>query len=162
MKIDYPEIDFYVADISDENILNLGKKFDTVVCINVLEHIKNDEKALENMFRILLQGGNLLLFVPAIPQLYGSLDIDPGHFRRYTKKMLTKRISHVGFQIKKIEYSNFLGVFGWYLNARILKRRRFSVLQPLLFDKIVPLIAKIEKILKPPVGMSLFVIAERL
>jgi len=161
MEIDYPKVNFYIADISEEDILNLGKKFDTVICVNVLEHVQSDEKALANMFKLLLPKGDLLLFVPALDQIYGTLDEQLGHFRRYNKKILTEKISNAGFRIKKISYSNFFGIFGWYLNSRILKRRRFSILQPLVFDRFVPLIAKIEKIFEPPIGMSLFVVAEK-
>ncbi len=161
MQIDYSEIDFYVADISEEKTLDFDKKFDTIVCVNVLEHIKDDEKALANMFRLLSPKGNLLLFVPALSQLYGALDKQLGHFRRYTKNMLSKKILKAGFQIKKISYSNFFGIFGWYLNSRILKRKRFSILQPLIFDKFVPLISRTESLLELPIGMSLFLVAEK-
>lgn len=161
MQIDYPEIEFHLCDISDRKILNLGKKYDTVVCVNVLEHVENDMMALDNIYKLLNPRGCLLLYVPALKRLYGSMDKYLRHWRRYEREDIKKKLETIGFKIVKISYSNLPGIIGWFLNGKVFKRKKFSILQPLIFDKVVPLIAKIEKIFEPPIGMSLLIIAKK-
>ncbi|MBU2614562.1 MAG: class I SAM-dependent methyltransferase [Elusimicrobia bacterium] len=164
MKIDYPDIDFFDTDIAGagNEILRLKEKnIDSIVCVNVLEHIEDDTKALENMYKILQPGGKLLVFVPALPLLYGSLDKNLDHFRRYSKKELVDKLEKQKFTIEKVKYNNFVGVFGWFINSRILGRKEFPILQPIIFDKFIPIITKIEKLFKIPFGMNLLIIANK-
>lgn len=163
MKIDYPNLHFYQFDIVDERIKSLkDKKFDTIICVNVLEHIENDKKALQNMFEILQPGGRLLLYVPAGRFLYGSIDKNLSHFRRYDKKSLERLLIEVGFKIEKLYFSNFIGMFGWFLNGKIKHQKKLSYWQILLFDKFVPLLKKIEKRFPPNFGLSLVVIGSKI
>jgi len=162
MRIDFPDAELDLLDIADEKALSLkSKHIDTISCINVLEHIENDKKALENMFYLLEPDGYLLLFLPAVSSLYGSIDKNLGHYRRYNKKALIELLESVGFKIDKIFFSNFLGLWGWLLNGKILKRKKFPILQPLLFDKIVFINAKIEKMINLPIGMTLMAVARK-
>ena len=162
MRIDWQAINFICADISDKYIYQkFPEKFDTIVCINVLEHVENDVQSLKNIYDILDPGGKLILFVPAMSSLYGTMDRFLSHCRRYDKNGLSDKVKNAGFEIKKINYSNFPGIFGWYLNGRLLKRKKFSILQPLIFDKFVPFIAKFEKIITPPAGMSLLCVCQK-
>jgi|WetSurMetagenome_2_1015567.scaffolds.fasta_scaffold149636_2 SAM-dependent methyltransferase len=162
MGIDYPGADLHHCDIMDEKVLSLkSKHIDTISCINVLEHIEDDKKALEHMFQILEPNGCLLLFLPAVSWLYGSLDKDLEHFRRYDKKNVVSLLGSTGFTIDKIFFSNFIGLFGWFVNGKILKRRKFPILQPLLFDKILSFTTAIEKRITLPVGMTLMAIARK-
>lgn len=162
MKIDYPHLSFFNLDIAGDHVKMLSKEgFDTVVCVNVLEHINNDERAINNIYSILKPQGRLLLYVPAIPLLYGSVDKNLDHYRRYEKRALEKMLANSGFEIEKIHYSNFIGIFGWFMNARIQKKKELSYWQTILFDKFVPLLRIIEYRYKPPIGMSLIAIAKR-
>jgi len=162
LKIDYPEMEIYNFDITDEKVLSLeSKKFDTIVAVNVLEHIKDDEKALSNMFKLLQPEGHLLLFVPALNCLFGSLDEGVSHFRRYDKKQLRHKVERTGFKVEKIFYGNLLGILGWVINGKILKRKNFPIMQPIVFDKFVPLLARIEKSLVPPIGLNLAAIVRK-
>jgi SAM-dependent methyltransferase len=162
MHIDYPDITFYKYDVSDDAIQTLKKKqFDTVVCVNVLEHVANDRKALDNLFAILKPGGRLLLYVPALQFLYGSVDKNLLHYRRYNKKSLDTMLRQVGFSVEKIFYSNFIAIAGWYFNSRIQRKKELSYWQTMLFDKFAPIFEKIEKRVKPPVGMCLIAIARK-
>jgi len=160
MKIDYPNIRFYNYDVSDRSITVLKKEgFDTIVCVNVLEHVRDDLTALRNVHEILDPGGRLLLYVPALRQLYGSVDADLDHYRRYDKAPLESLLKDAGFEIEKLFYSNFLAIFGWFFNSKIQRKKELSFWQTILFDKFVPYLEKIEKKLKPPVGMTLVAIA---
>lgn len=163
VKIDFPHIKFYKYDIADKNVISLhSEKFDTIVCVNVLEHIENDQKALQNMYNILHDNGTLLIYVPALSFLYGSVDKNLGHYRRYDKHNLECLIKNAGFRIEKIFYSNFFGILGWFLNGKIQRKKKLSYWQIILFDKFVPFFERLEKFLKIPIGLSLMVVAKKI
>jgi len=149
--------DILSTDLSDI----LPFKIDTVVCINVLEHIKEDEKTLENIQKILCNKGRLILIVPAIKFLYGSLDEKVGHFRRYEKDELIKKLEGKNFRIEKIYYHNLIGAIGWFVTGRILGRKIISSLQAKVLDRFIPLFEKIEKRIKIPFGLSLIAICKK-
>lgn len=139
-----------------------GKKtFDTIVCMNVLEHIKDDRKALRNMNSLLKRGGRLILLVPAFSFAYGQLDHDLGHFRRYTIKSAEGKVKEAGFKIIEKKYLNWLGLIGWTINAKILGKRIIPEGQLKLFDKVARLFLFIEKFISPPFGLSALVIGEK-
>jgi len=162
MQIDFPQVEFYNYDITDTEVLKIKKNgFDTIICVNVLEHIKDDIQALKNMHNLLQSNGKLLLFVPALGMLYGSIDKKLGHFRRYSKSELIEKITKTRFVIEKIEYNNFLGLFGWFINSRIFKKERFPILQTIFFDKFIPVTASIEQKITIPIGMNLFVVVRK-
>jgi SAM-dependent methyltransferase len=162
LKLDQPGIEVRQLDISDERAAGLASEgIEAVVSANVLEHVPDDEKALSNIHRILRPGGRLLLFVPALSRIYGTLDEAVSHCRRYDAAELRGKAERAGFEVEKLYFTNFLGVFGWYLNGKILRSREFPMLQPLLFDKIVPLIAALERVFPPPFGMNLVLVARK-
>ena len=135
--------------------------FDTVICINVLEHIKDDQAALKNMQVVLRKGGKLMLLVPAFSRLYGTIDKVDHHYRRYDKKPALMKVEKAGFKVLKCFYMNLPGFFGWYYHGRILKAELHPEGDISLFDRFVPVFAFFEKILKPPFGLSLIIIAEK-
>lgn len=162
LAIDFPQIKLFKFDVSDERLSSLAvEKIDSVVAVNVLEHVEDDSKALRNMHSTLLPGGRLLLFVPALSWLYGSMDESLSHFRRYDKADLAAKVEESGFIVEKVYFSNFIGIFGWFLNGRILKRRTFPIIQPIIFDKLVPTLARLEKFIKPAIGMNLILVARK-
>ncbi|HEX8411357.1 MAG TPA: glycosyltransferase [Thermoanaerobaculia bacterium] len=134
--------------------------FDTVVCLNVLEHIKGDQAALERLYDLLVPGGRLMLFVPADQALFGTLDTQVGHHRRYSPETLESVIRAAGFEIRQLSYHNVYGRLGWWMNGRILKRRHLPAAQSKIFDFFVPLLRKIEGS-NPKKGLSLVAVAER-
>jgi len=133
---------------------------DSVICFNVLEHIEQDEKALKNIFLLLEPKGRLLLLVPSHPWLYGGLDQHLGHHRRYGKKELKNKLEATGFKVIFLQYFNRIGILGWFLNSKILKRKRLPSFQLRIYNLLVPLF-KLEKILPLPFGTSLLVVAEK-
>ena len=134
--------------------------FDTVVCFNVLEHIEHDRDALRNLHDLLVPGGRLLLFVPADQALFGTLDRQVGHFRRYTSESLRAVIAEAGFEIRQMSYHNVFGRFGWWLNGRVLKRKHMPAAQSRVFDVFVPLLRRLEP-REPRNGLSLVAVAEK-
>lgn len=149
-------------DVTDEKITNLKKhKIDTVMCFNVLEHIKEEKKALNNMAAIIQPNGKLIVLVPAFKWLIGSLDKEINHIRRYSKKSLTKSLESSGFIVEKVFYMNFLGVFGWGMNSLILKKKILPEKQLKFYDAISPFASSFERIIGPPIGLSLIVVAKK-
>lgn len=145
------------------NDMHYFKKYnvDTILCINVLEHIENDEKVLSNFNSILCKNGNLIVLVPAIRFLHCSLDNEAGHFRRYSKTEIVEKLKNNGFQINKIKYFNLFGTFGWFITGKVLKNRYLSSRLLSLFDSLVPLFRTVEKLLNHPFGLSLIVICKK-
>lgn len=135
--------------------------FDTVVCMNVLEHIQNDIAALRICHALLEEDGTIILFLPASPFAFGPLDLALGHFRRYSKRTATRVLAEAGFTIHACRYVNALGLLGWFFNARIRRAVRQNDAQIRLFDRLVPVLSGIEKIIHPLIGLSLLVTAKK-
>lgn len=136
----------------------LAEPFDTVVCLNVLEHIADDLGALREMGKALRPGGRLALLVPAHPLLYGEFDRAVGHFRRYRRSDLRALLEEAGFRVARMEYFNILATIPWLINGRVLKRGYLPGGQASLANKLVPLL-KWERLFGPPAGISLIAIA---
>lgn len=135
-------------------------QLDTVVCVNVLEHIRNDRGALERLREVMGPGGRLLLYLPALPWLYGSLDRGLRHHRRYARRPLEELLHGTGWRILHLSWMNVLGIPAWFLNSRLLGRKMLPSRQVALYDKLTPLL-RIEERLRPTFGMSLVVACER-
>jgi glycosyltransferase involved in cell wall biosynthesis len=133
---------------------------DSVICFNVLEHIEQDEKPLKKIFELLEPGGRLLLLVPSHPWLYGSLDEHLGHQRRYGKKELRNKLETAGFKVIFLTHFNRIGILGWFLDSRILRRKRLPPFQLRIYNLFVPLF-KLEKFFPLPFGTSLLAVAEK-
>ena len=133
---------------------------DTVICLNVLEHIEEDVAALAAMRQLLAEGGRLVLLVPALRGLYGSLDVGLGHHRRYTGEELRAKTTEAGLRLLECRYFGLAGVLGWFVNSRVLRRPILPARQLLLYDRLVPLLRVIERLTGSPVGQSLFCVAE--
>ena len=101
------------------------------------------------------------LYEPAHPAIFGSLDVAQGHFHRYTKENLVKKLRKSGFKTIKINYFNMIGNLGWLLNSKILGKKTLNDQQLQIFDYIVPILARVEKIFPPPFGLSIIAIAKK-
>ena len=133
---------------------------DTVVCCNVLEHIEDDRATLSDMLALLQPGGRLVLLVPALSWLYGTLDQHLRHFRRYEKEELQEKLGQAGFALEDIRFVNRVGILGWFVNGRILRRSVLPRSQLQAFKLFFPLLRREEKN-PPPTGMSLLAIARK-
>ncbi|MEI6559137.1 MAG: methyltransferase domain-containing protein [Rhodospirillaceae bacterium] len=117
----YPDLKISQWDVAEESgVDRLGRgSFDCILCINLLEHVPEDARALANMIDLLAPGGRLLIFVPAFAALYGDMDRMAGHCRRYTRASLGRLIAATPGRIEKIHYFNPLGGLGWWLNTLV-------------------------------------------
>jgi len=184
-----PQKDLYLSDLSPEYLALLKKEttakvfsldiekespdkyhhyFDSILSSNVFEHIGNDARAFKNCFKLLKSRGSLLVFVPACPEIYGTLDHDLGHFRRYTLRELKAKAETAGFIIKKIRYVNLPGYFLWWgrgvLLGKVAGKSGSSATDKLLaglFDLFITPFLFLEKFLNLPFGQSLVLIAQK-
>lgn len=145
----------------EEGTYFFKKTFDTVVCINVLEHVKQDQKALSHMVSLLKPKGTLILLVPAHPMLFGDIDQAIGHYRRYTKKDIQTMLKKNKLKITYIRGINFLGALGWLISGKILHEVTVNEKKLKLFDKVAPFILPVEKVIEPPIGTSILAIAQK-
>jgi SAM-dependent methyltransferase len=134
--------------------------FDSVVCLNVLEHIADDLFALRQIHDVLNPGGRLALLVPAHQFLYGEFDRAVGHFRRYEKRELTIKLEEIGFAVREIRFFSLVAALPWLINGRLLKRDYLPAGQASLANRLVPLL-KLERLIGPPCGLSLIAIAQK-
>ncbi|MGD1068969.1 MAG: class I SAM-dependent methyltransferase [Bryobacteraceae bacterium] len=158
-----PGLETFAWDAADTGFRSLESfSPDSCVCLNVLEHIEDDRAALANMAAVLPAGGKAVIMVPAHQALYGPIDRHLRHFRRYTKRLLLERALEAGFAVEKLHYMNLAGFFAWWANARVFQREEQSAAQIALFDDwIVPPMRRLESIIAPPFGQSLFAVLRK-
>ena len=119
----YENVQIRRLDLSTFTAADLaGDRIDSVVCLNVLEHIEDDKRVLAELYRAIEPGGVVVVLVPAHAALYSELDRNLGHHRRYTRELLEERFREAGFVVEKSRYFNWVGAVGWYLFGRLLKR----------------------------------------
>ncbi len=136
------------------------REIDTIVAINVMEHIEDDVTAIKHLTSLLAPGGRLILLVPAHPSLYSPLDESLNHFRRYSKKEINTKLQRANLKILKSFYINALGAVGWFVNGKIFRKKRFPSNQLHIFNLLTPLL-KLEDLLHLTFGLSLVVVAEK-
>lgn len=135
---------------------------DTLVAVNVLEHVEDDAGFLAAAHRALRPGGHLLLYLPAVPAIYGTLDAAFEHHRRYTREGLGALLGGAGFEARRVAYTNLPGVAAWWLSGRVLRRRTVRPADARLYDRwMIPWIAALERVWTPPLGQSLIAIATK-
>jgi SAM-dependent methyltransferase len=141
---------------SKEDYERIGyEKFDSVIAINVLEHVEDDEFAFQQLYNMLRKGGILIVLVPCHKFLYNVIDKHIGHFRRYTKRELESKVKQTPFTIGRIYYFNMLGIIGWYVNGTLAHKPQISGTASQAFDRLVPLSKYIEKITCQKIGLSI-------
>jgi glycosyltransferase involved in cell wall biosynthesis len=124
--------------------------FDTVICLNVVEHIEDDVKALRNIRSALQRNGRAIILVPNGPGLYGSLDRALGHYRRYTREQLQEACERAGFRVEKVLKFNRIGAPGWWWNGRVLKKNTVGFWQIKVLNTLLPVIRPIDRFLPFP------------
>lgn len=147
-----------------------SQSIDTIVSFNVLEHIEDDAQALHNCAQLLRESRattpkRIISFVPAHQWAYGVMDKQVSHYRRYDQrrfKQLHRLVAPEATLILKP--FNFIGLWGWILNGKILKREAAGTGMIKVFETLCPAIAAIDKLVidtvKIPLGQSLLAIQE--
>jgi SAM-dependent methyltransferase len=147
----------YLADV----YRRYPSTFDTVVYINVLEHIYDETLELSYARSVLKKGGYLVIFVPALRCLYSQWDLTIGHYRRYSRQALFELAASAGFSCVKMRYFDIAGVIPWLLVYKLM-RKRVRGGQVALYDRlVVPVMHRVERALTPPIGKNLLMIAQK-
>lgn len=136
--------------------------YDSVVMVNVLEHLADDTAILQEVYRLLRPGGHLLLFVPALMLLYSPLDRLFGHYRRYNLRELRKKARAAGFELQRCRYFDWLGALPWLLINRMAGATRITPGLAGIYDAIgVPLTRAVERVIPPPFGKNIILVGVR-
>ena len=136
------------------NSFPTGQSFDTVVCLNVIEHLSDDVGALRNVYNALEKDGRAIILVPNGPKLYGTLDEVLGHCRRYTRDQLGSAGKQAGFHLEKMISFNRTGVPAWWLNGKVLRRTTFGMFQIKVLNAFTPLFRRVDALLPfPPLSI---------
>jgi SAM-dependent methyltransferase len=151
---DHPYLRVGYTDGEKHDSYPSDEKFDTVICLNVVEHLENDFGALRNIFEALEDTGRAIVLVPCGPRLYGTLDKVLGHHRRYTKAQFAALAARAGFQVEALISFNRFGSPAWWLNGRLLRRKTFGLWQIKMLNSLTPLVRAIDRFLPfPPLSI---------
>lgn len=143
-------------ELTEELLASL--QLDTIVMVNVLEHIELDVELLQRCAHALMPGGRVLTFSPAFPVLYSHYDRLVGHCRRYRKRDLKEKFSAAGLSISCLKYFNFLGFFAWLLLVKMFRSETFGERKLKLYEKMIGFLQYVEQRLESPVGQSIIAI----
>lgn len=154
----------FALDAGGDDLSGLARfQPDCCVALNVLEHIEDDRAALANMAAILPPTGVIVLIVPAFPALYGPVDRNLGHYRRYTRTSLARVAEAAGLRVRKARYFNSVGFFGWWFHAHVTRLEVHPPTHIQTFDRwIVPWLSRLEQHARPPFGQSLLAVLEEI
>lgn len=153
----WPGVTVVEADVRELDAAELGT-FDSVLCMNVLEHITDDVEALRRFRGLLRPGGAALLLVPAHPLLFGEIDRSVGHERRYTKARLARALHSASLAVEDLRHVNPVGAVGWMVAGRDLRRKDVPGRLLRLYDHVVPAVRLLDPV-RLPFGLSLWVVA---
>ncbi len=148
-------LETHLPQVTDQSL-------DAVIMVNVLEHVEDDGAALKELFRVIKPDGHLLLFVPALQFLFSDIDRIHGHFRRYHKGPLETLLRENGFFIEHSRYFDIAGVFPWWLINKVCRQTEFAPGAVKAYDRfVIPLTRFLERLIPPPFGKNLIIIANR-
>ena len=155
-----PEVTVQTLDLPGE--VTIGAPVDSVVAINVLEHLEDDVGTLRDLRGVVVPGGTVVLLVPGYPALYGEFDRAVGHLRRYTPATLRRAVETAGLRVEVLRPVNLLGGLAWWAALRVGGRTRPTPVLVKLHDRfIVPLVRLSERLVEPPFGQSVICVASR-
>jgi glycosyltransferase involved in cell wall biosynthesis len=135
---------------SSEDFDDFTGSLDSVVCLNVLEHVEDDLGGLRNIYGALKSGGRAIILVPHDQRIFGTLDVALGHYRRYSREQLRARMEEAGFRVEHLIDFNRVSRYPWFMSGRILKRQELSVTQMKIFDRLVWIWRKLDPYLPWP------------
>ena len=135
--------------------------FESVICFEMLEHVRHDRAALRTIARLIAPGGRLFLLVPAHPKLYGGYDRAAGHFRRYSSWLFLRALlTQSGFEVETLRHVNPVGAIGWFFRVRLRSNSEWPSASFAAFDRLVPALRPLDRV-PFPFGLSLWAVARR-
>jgi SAM-dependent methyltransferase len=157
--------DIFLLDIGEKEALqkypDLIGKFDTVFALNVVEHVPDHEQAIRNCKLFLKPGGKLVILVPAFQLLYNKFDEILEHQRRYTPRSLEALMSIPGFKIIHTQFFNVMGIVGWFVSGKLMRKKTIPEGQMRLYDKLVPVWKVLDWFMGRFFGLSVICVAQK-
>lgn len=153
-------IDLVDKDFDTKYARHLGT-FDTVFALNVIEHIEDDKLAIANCKKLLTNGGNLIILVPAYQFLYNSFDKELFHFRRYLKSQMSALFSANDIPVIRSFYFNVFGILGWFISGKLAKKKIIPASQMMFYNKIIPYAKLLDNFVFRRIGLSAIVIGKK-
>ena len=135
--------------------------YDAVFALNVVEHIKDDKLAIENMIKLLRPGGKIIILVPAYQWLYNGFDVALEHFKRYTKSRLLGIFPTRGVKLIRSWYFNFAGIFGWFLVGSVMKKKLIPESNMKLYNVLTPIFKIADKVVLNKMGLSVIAVYQK-
>ncbi|MCM3871054.1 MAG: class I SAM-dependent methyltransferase [Pyrinomonadaceae bacterium] len=156
-------VDMYHATfVEAADLIKSEQAPDSIIYVNVLEHIADDETELSTVRRTLSASGRIFIFVPALQWLFGPFDERVGHLRRYSKSGLEEKLHRCGFKILRSSYFDFAGIAPWWFNYRLLRSVTLDPEAVRFYDQyIIPFVRRIESVVTMPIGKNVIAIAEK-
>lgn len=151
-----------INDYFGNRVNHYEEAFDSVVYVNVMEHIEHDKDEFGYAYRSLKPGGHLLVFVPATPFLYSPLDKSLGHFRRYVRSELIDKSTGAGFHTVKCHYFDVVGILPWLIVFKLMKKEISGGKVSAYDNMVVPFMRRLESLVRPPIGKNLLLVAKKL
>ena len=145
----------------DLKFQHLFQSFDTVIAINVIEHIEDDLTAFDNAQKFLKQNGRLIVLVPNGSLLYNRLDRNLSHFRRYSEEKINNRLNKIGLTRERFFYFNTIGIVGWLFSGNILRNKTIPSVMVNIFEFLIPYTSWLDKLFKNQFGLSIIVIGKK-
>ena len=154
-----PQVTVVVGELSD---VVADPDHGSAVIFNVLEHIEDDAAALRQIHARLKPGACLAVWVPAFPLLYSNFDRRVGHHRRYRLRGLKSLVREAGYTVERAHYANAVGWFSWLVFCRLFGANPVDGVLTHIFDRFfVPVISRVERVIRPPFGQSVFLVARK-
>jgi len=161
LEVNRPYLSATYCDVNDlSSFPRAPGGYDTVVCVNVLEHVDNDRAALSNIKSVLAKNGRALILVPCGPWNFGTLDHILGHRRRYTRAEIERLAADCGLEVERVVEFNRFGALAWYVNGKLMRRTSFGLFQIWMLNALTPLIRRIDRFLPLP-PLSLIAVMRR-
>jgi glycosyltransferase involved in cell wall biosynthesis len=156
-----PGIEVEHVDLESDGSLELARySFDTVTLINVLEHAEDDVALLRRAQQLLVPGGRVVLYAPAGRSLFGAMDRGVDHLRRYEREELEAKLQQAGFVVEHMSFHNRMSRLAWRINSKVLRRRSLPSGQSRIFDRLVPLLRRLEGN-NPSTGLGLIAVGRK-
>jgi 2-polyprenyl-3-methyl-5-hydroxy-6-metoxy-1,4-benzoquinol methylase len=160
-------IKFDLEDLDNEAVNEMKRAlYDTLICINVLEHMENDEEIIKFFYDVMDKGAKVIIIVPAMSILFGSVDKVSGHYRRYDKGQLKRLAEKVGFSILSDIHMNLLGTFLWFIKGKVFKETKtysetINSKSLWIYNLAFKTVKFFEKIVRVPWGLSEVIILSK-
>jgi 2-polyprenyl-3-methyl-5-hydroxy-6-metoxy-1,4-benzoquinol methylase len=161
LKDDKPYLSVDYLDLNDMgDFVQTHDPFDTIICLDVLEHLDDDHQAMQNLAALIAPQGRGIILVPNLPSFFGTLDRALGHRRRYSKASLRRLAESAGLTVEKILFFNRASSLPWWVNGKLLRRKSFGGFQISLLNLLTPLLKRIDGVLPLP-ALSLIAILRK-